>query len=91
MDHPAKDSVARAIDATEAAGGDPGVAAELDSLRRQRAGAYALTHVLVSRLGGGPIEISRAEWKSLPPTEKLKVDVDPATHDVKLYIERIEP
>lgn len=77
----------KATRATKVAG-DPATAAELDELRRVRQGAYALMHVLVSRMGGGPIDIPRGEWQTLPPKEKLKVKVDPETNDVKLYIER---
>jgi hypothetical protein len=78
----------RATRATKAADGDPAAAAELDQLRRVRTGSYALMQVLVSRMGGGPIEIPRGEWMALPPDEKLKVKVDQATNDVTLYIER---
>ena len=44
--------------------------------------------VLVSRAGGGPIDIPRGEWKALPPGETLKVQVDPSSDDVKLWIEK---
>ena len=78
----------RATHATKAAGGDPAVAAELESLRRVRNGTYALMQVLVTRAGGGPIDIPRADWVALPPREKLKVKVDPETNDVRLWIEK---
>ena len=63
-------------------------AAEIESLRNLRTGAYALMQVLVSRAGGGPIDIPRGEWKALPPGETLKVQVDPSSDDVKLWIEK---
>jgi hypothetical protein len=78
----------RASQATRAAGGNPALAAELESLRSVRLGSYALMHALVARLGGGPIEVPRGEWKALPPNERLKVKVDPETHDVRLWIEQ---
>jgi len=88
----------RATRATRAAGGDPAVAAELDELRRVRTGSYALMQVLVTRMvkemgdtEEKVIHIARSEWKALPPLEKLKVKVDPATDDVKLWIEYTEP
>ena len=84
----------RATAKTLHVGGDPAAAAELDELRRVRQGAYGLMHVLVSRMGGTeakPIEIARGEWQTLPPLETLKVKIDPATNDVKLYIEKQKP
>ncbi len=63
-------------------------AQELDELRRVRTGSYALMHALVSRMGGGPIEIPRGEWQALPPGETLKVVVDKDTNDVRLFIEK---
>ena len=80
----------RAAARTKAAGSVE-AAAELDELRRVRAGTYALMQVLVSRAGAtedAPIHVPRGDWMTLPPTEKLKVRVDPATNDVDLYIER---
>ena len=87
MNRQQRRALQRATAATQAAGGDPAVAAELDQLRRVRTGSYALMQVLMSRLGGGPIEIPRAEWKALPPNQRLKVQVDPTTHDVRMWIE----
>ena len=83
-----REHLRRATRATQAAGGNPEVAAELERLRAVRQGAYALMHVLVSRAGGGPIEIPRGDWKALPPGEVLKVKVDPETDDATLWIER---
>ena len=64
--------------------------AEIENLRALRAGTYALMQVLVSRMVpiGLPIDIPRADWKALPPKERLKVEVDPDTNDVRLYIEK---
>ena len=90
MNREQRRTLKRATHSTKAAGGDPAVAAELDQLRRVRTGSYALMQVLIAKLGGGPIEIPRAEWKALPPNEKLKVQVDPTTHDVRLWIEQGE-
>lgn len=81
----------RATVATRAAGDDPQLAeavVELEALRALRTATYALMHVLVARLGGGPIEIPRGDWKALPPAERLKVQVDPSTNDVRLWIAR---
>lgn len=78
----------RATQATRAAGGNPALAAEMEALRNVRTGSYALMHALVARMGGGPIEVPRGEWKALPPNERLKVKVDPDTHDVRLWIEQ---
>jgi hypothetical protein len=74
--------------ATRAAGGDPAMAAELDALRRVRTGSYALMQVLVTRMGGGPVDIPRGEWQALPPKERLKVKVDPESSDVQMWIEK---
>ena len=93
MDRATKRSLARAAAKTQAAGSVE-TAAELDELRRIRRGTYALMQVLVSRAGAtedAPIHVPRGDWMTLPPTEKLKVRVDPATNDVDLYIERVEP
>lgn len=79
----------RATRSTQAAGGSPAVAEELERLRAVRTGSYALMHVLVSRLGGGPIDIARGEWKALPPGMRLKVKRDPDTDDVRLWIEKL--
>lgn len=57
----------RATQATRAADGNPAVAAELDALRNVRTGSYALMQALVARMGGGPLDIPRGEWKALPP------------------------
>ena len=69
-------------------------AAEIDELRRLRAGSYSLMHVLISRLveqlpdtAEKVIRVARGEWQALPPREKLKVQVDPETNDVRLWIE----
>lgn len=88
MNRQQRRALERATTATQAAGGDPAVAAELANLRAVQTGSYALMHVLVARLGGGPIDIPRAEWKALPPLEKLKVKADPETSDVRLWIEK---
>lgn len=63
---------------------------ELAELRAVRTGSYALMHVLVSRLGGGPVDIARGEWQALPPKERLKVQVDRDTNDVRLWIEKTD-
>lgn len=83
----------RAIRRTQSAGGDVDIAAmqaELEHLRALRTGTYALMQVLVSRMVpiGLPIEIPRADWKALPPKQKLRVKVDPETNDVRLWVER---
>lgn len=93
MNRESRRALERATRATRVAG-DPSTAAELDQLRRTRTGAYALMHVLVSRLGGteaAPVEIPRGEWQTLPPLERLKVKIDPATNDARLYIEYAAP
>lgn len=82
-------ALARATARTRAAGGDPAVAAELEQLRALRTATYALIHVLVRRLGGGPLEIPRGDWRALPPGERLKVQLDPDTDDVRLWIARV--
>lgn len=87
MNREQRRALERATRSTRGVGGDLTTAAEIDELRRVRTGSYALIHALVNRLGGGPIEIPRAEWKALPPNQKLGVRVDPTTHDVTLYIE----
>ena len=90
MNREERRALQRATTKTSAAGGDPATAAELDELRRVRAGAYALMHVLVRRMDGteaAPIKIARGEWQTLPPLERLKVKIDPATNDATLYIE----
>jgi hypothetical protein len=84
-------SLERAARKASAAGGDPATAAELEQLRAVRTGAYALMHVLVSKLGGSqekPIQIPRGDWQALPPLERLKVIIDPETSDATLYIEK---
>ena len=91
MNREQKRALERAARKTKAAGGDPAVAEELEQLRAVRVGAYALMHVLVSKLGGTeeePIRIPRGDWQALPPKERLKVVIDPDTSDATLYIER---
>ena len=86
MNRATRRALERATQSTRAAGGDPAVAAELDQLRRLRQGTYALMFNLVERLGGGPIDIARGDWRALPPGRRLKVQVDPDTNDVRLFI-----
>jgi hypothetical protein len=86
MNREQRRALERATNATRAAG-TPAAAAEIEALRQVRTGSYALMHVLVSRLGGGPIDIPRAEWKALPPRERLRLQVDPDTNDARLWIE----
>ena len=92
MDRAERDALARATEQTKEAGSIE-MAAELDTLRRTRAGSYALMHALVNRIGApedAPIHIPRGEWMTTPPGEKLKIKIDPATNDAKVYIERSE-
>ena len=92
MDRANRRALARATAKTKAAGSVE-MAAELDELRRVRAGSYALMHALVNRIGApedAPIHIPRGEWMTTPPGEKLKIKIDPATNDATLYIERTD-
>ena len=90
MNRDQRRALQRATTRTQAAGSIDVAAmqAEIENLRALRTGTYALMQVLVSRMGGGPIDIPRADWKALPPKERLKVKVDPETNDVRLWIER---
>ena len=92
MDRATRRSLARAAGKTKAAGSVE-AAAELEHLRRVQTGSYALMHALVNRIGApedAPIHIPRGEWMTTPPGERLKVQIDPATNDATLYIERSE-
>lgn len=83
-------SLKRAAARAVASNGDAASAARIAELENVRDGSYSLIRALVARLGGStdqPIEIPRAEWKAPPPSERLRLEIDPDTNDAVLWIE----
>lgn len=56
-------------------------------------GSYAVIRALVARLGGTtdePIVLSPEEWQAAPPELRLRLERDPESQQVRLWIEARE-